>query len=149
MYIMIKCTFYFLRVHTSSGYSLLSPTPTVAQNATQICSFRKAEGSACGAVGVLTYDIAEDRKKGGVKRLAIMFSVPHDYDFYSNWFALGLFDTSQACDHSLYELMYYKNGPFKRAKASGSEISHHGRKYTLKGTMSPAKNAEIKVELWD
>ncbi|KAJ8280027.1 hypothetical protein COCON_G00070930 [Conger conger] len=78
-----------------------------------------------------------------------MFSVPFDHNLYENWFALGLFDTSQVCDESLFDLMYYKEGSFMRAKASGSEMSFQAGQYILRGTMCPVANAEVKVELWD
>ncbi|KAG5849751.1 hypothetical protein ANANG_G00075040 [Anguilla anguilla] len=138
------------QVYTNSGYCCDPPQPTVGQGVTETCGFENTKGAACGAVGVLTYDITEDRKTKAVKRLAIMFSVPFDYASFENWFAVGLFDTAQACDSYLYNLMYNNEGSFKREKASGSEISFQkDEEFILLGTMSPAAKAEIKVELWD
>ncbi|KAG7488318.1 hypothetical protein MATL_G00032540 [Megalops atlanticus] len=66
------------QVYTYSGYCADPPQPTVTQGETEICSFRKTTGTACGAVGLLTYDITNDQRES-VERLAIMFSVPFDY----------------------------------------------------------------------
>ncbi|XP_061095083.1 DELTA-sagatoxin-Srs1a-like [Conger conger] len=77
------------QVYTSSGYSYDPPQPTVGKGATEVCAFGQTKGTARGSVGVLTYDIAKDRKIEAVKRLAIMFSVPFDYNLYENWFALA------------------------------------------------------------
>ncbi|KAJ8277167.1 hypothetical protein GJAV_G00072160 [Gymnothorax javanicus] len=137
------------RVYTHSGYSYNPPQPTVKKERTEVLTFGHTKGSARGAVGVLTYDITADRKTEAVKRLAVMFSVPFDYASNENLFALGLFDVNQPCDKSLYDLMYYRSGPFTRQNASGSEIRYQGQNYTLVGTMCPAANAVIKMELWD
>ncbi|XP_064190464.1 DELTA-thalatoxin-Avl1a-like isoform X1 [Anguilla rostrata] len=138
------------QVYTYSGYCYTSPKPTVEKKMTEKCSFGQTKGTASGAVGVLTYDITEDRKKKAVERLAIMFSVPFDYNLYENWFALGLFEATQACDHALYNCMYHeKEKSFRRGKATGSEISYQSKKFTLSGNMSPVAKAEIIVELWD
>uniref|UniRef100_A0A0E9XZ40 Uncharacterized protein n=1 Tax=Anguilla anguilla TaxID=7936 RepID=A0A0E9XZ40_ANGAN len=120
----------------------------VEKGKTEVCSFGQTKGTACGSVGVLTYDIFEDQKNKAEYRLAIMFSVPFDYTYYENWFSLGLFKTTQACDYSLYNRMYYEEEKsFKREKASGSQISFQCEKFTLAGTMSPIINAEMKVDL--
>ncbi|KAJ8277163.1 hypothetical protein GJAV_G00072120 [Gymnothorax javanicus] len=102
------------RVYTYSGYPYNPPQPTVPNGVTEVLSFGHTKGTACGAVGVLTYDITADRKTKAVKRLAVMFSVPFDYASFENWFALGLSDINQACDQSLYDLMYNSTGPFIR-----------------------------------
>ncbi|KAG1967948.1 actinoporin-like protein [Pimephales promelas] len=43
-----------------------------------------------GSVGVLTYDLFERNRNDYIETLAIMFSVPWDYNLYKNWFAVGL-----------------------------------------------------------
>ncbi|KAJ8377138.1 hypothetical protein SKAU_G00077180 [Synaphobranchus kaupii] len=137
------------QVYTYSGYCCDPPKPTVRQGVTDVCAFRHTIGAVCGAVGVLTYDIAEHQRMKPVKSLAVMFSVPYNYIHYDNWFSLGLFDIDRACDKSLYEHMYYQKGKFTRGKASGSEIRYQCGKYTLRGTMSPVAKAFMKVEFLD
>lgn len=145
-----SCILINPQIYTFSGYCYVPPQPTVGKGVTEVCAFGHKKGTDCGSVGVLTYDITEDLKKEAVKRLAIMFSVPFDYASFENWFALGLFDTTQSCDRPLYELMYYHiEQNFKRACSSGSEVSFKDEKFKLRGTMSPVAKAEMKVELWD
>ncbi|XP_036374633.1 DELTA-actitoxin-Afr1a-like [Megalops cyprinoides] len=138
------------QVYTYSGYCSDPPQPTVTQGETEICSFRKTAGTACGTVGLLTYDITNDQRKT-VERLAIMFSVPFDYTYYDNWLALGLFEADYKCNELLYKQMYYDEGTFKREKATGAEIlyTNKDKKYTVRGTMSPAAKSILKVEFWD
>ncbi|XP_061096831.1 DELTA-sagatoxin-Srs1a-like [Conger conger] len=136
------------QVYTFSGYSCTPPHLTLGKAAKGICTFGSGEG-AIGAVGVLTYDINEGLREKAVKRLAIMFSVPFDYNLYQNWFALGFFEPDTSCDEALYNLMYYQEGPFKREKSSGSEIRFESERYSVKGAMSPMGKAEMKVEFWD
>ncbi|KAJ8377133.1 hypothetical protein SKAU_G00077170 [Synaphobranchus kaupii] len=135
------------QVYTYSGNCFEPPQPTLPKGVAEI-SFGSTSASSSGAVGVMTYDITEDRKNAG-KRLAIMFSVPYNYNHYENWFALGLFDPYQACDESLYDMMYYKDGTFERGKAVGTEIRFQSGEYMLRGTMSTVAKAEMKVEFWD
>ncbi|KAJ8348796.1 hypothetical protein SKAU_G00273850 [Synaphobranchus kaupii] len=51
------------QVYTYSGYCYDPPQPTVKKGVTEVCAFGHTKGTICGAVGVLTYDIAEDWKR--------------------------------------------------------------------------------------
>ncbi|KAL4604791.1 DELTA-stichotoxin-Hcr4a-like [Arapaima gigas] len=138
------------QVYTFSGYCYNPPQPTVRPGVTEICLFGKTIGCATGAVGVLTYDVT-DRQNSNQARLAIMFSVPFDYNHFENWFALGFFDKNRPCDESLYKHMYYETGKFTRGKSVGSEIKYceEEERFTLKGTMSALGRSVMKVEFWD
>ncbi|KAL6478456.1 hypothetical protein MHYP_G00142910 [Metynnis hypsauchen] len=137
------------RVFTSSGYSHNPPQPTVQRRTMEACSFTKTAGTACGAVGVLTYEIFKHDCGEWAGDLVIMFSVPYDYNLYENWFALGIFKERSCCNEQLFHQLYYENGPFTRAKSTGSEIKFFGKHVYVKGTMSPASRSIMKVELWD
>ena len=81
--------------------------------------------------------------------LAIMFSVPYDYNLFSNWCAVGIFESGRACDKSLFNEMYNKNGvSFTRGKA-GSQIRYEGNFHSLKASMSDYASSILKVELWN
>uniref|UniRef100_A0A3B4DQ72 Uncharacterized protein n=1 Tax=Pygocentrus nattereri TaxID=42514 RepID=A0A3B4DQ72_PYGNA len=140
--------YMLVRVITTSGYTHSPPQPTVRKETRESCSFTKRPHTACGSAGVLTYDICVDNKSKAIKCLAIMFSVPYDYNQYENRFALGLFDASQSCDESLFNMMYNGNGPFIRDKCSSSEQKYSEQNFTLKGTMSPRAQAILKMEFW-
>ncbi|KAG9268250.1 DELTA-stichotoxin-Hcr4a-like [Astyanax mexicanus] len=137
------------RVFTSSGYSHNPPQPTIQKRTIEACSFTKTAGTACGAVGVLTYEICRHEDKHWVGELMIMFSVPYDYNLYENWFALGISKDRISCNEQLFHQMYYDNGSFTRAKSTGSEIKFLGKHAYVKGTMSPAGRSIMKVEFWD
>ncbi|XP_017578999.1 bryoporin-like [Pygocentrus nattereri] len=135
------------RTYTFSGCCHHPPQPTIPQRTQETCSFSKISYTARGAVGVLTYQILQNERHVG--ELAIMFSVPFDYNLYQNWFALGIFEADIPCDYNLFKRMYYDvDGPFTRAKGTGSIIKHKDRPQ-LKGTMSSFGHSIIKVELWD
>ena len=69
---------------------------------------RKTSGPvATGVVGVLCYYIP-DRKVS----LCILFSVPFDYNLYSNWWDVQVFSGKKSPDNQLYNDMYYGK-PYK------------------------------------
>ena len=65
--------------------------------------FIKTGLSARGSVGVFTYDL---RNTASIppQKMAVMFSVPFDYSLYSNWYAVGVFSSTQKCDYELFNL---------------------------------------------
>ncbi|KAK2843694.1 hypothetical protein Q7C36_011909 [Tachysurus vachellii] len=134
------------RTYTSSGYCLNPPQPTVAKKTSEACSFTKTHFSARGCVGVLAYEILNDEGHF-VGDLVIMFSVP--YIWYENYLALGIFENQVSCNDDLFYEMYNMKGPFTRERAKGSEVMYCGQGICVKGTMSAAGNAIIKVEFRD
>ncbi|KAF4084335.1 hypothetical protein AMELA_G00127560 [Ameiurus melas] len=137
------------RVHTSSGYCLNPPQPTIAKKTSESCSFTKTPYAVRGSVGVLTYAILTDERQR-VGELVIMFSVPYDYIQYNNHLGLGICEEEISCvDHVLFHQMYYGKGPFTATEATGSEIMYSSRGICVKGTMSPAGKAIMKVEFRD
>ncbi|KAI4889954.1 hypothetical protein NFI96_028645, partial [Prochilodus magdalenae] len=133
------------RVFTSSGYSHRPPHPTIQKRTIEACSFTKTKGTACGAVGVLKYEICKHDDNHWVGDLVIMFSVPYDYNLYENWFAIGISKEHVSCDEHLFNQMYYDNGSFTRAKSTGNEIKFTGKHSYVKGTMSPASKSIINA----
>ncbi|XP_058256037.1 uncharacterized protein LOC131359907 [Hemibagrus wyckioides] len=136
------------RNYTSSGYCLNLPQPTIAKKTTEACSFTKTHSTARGCVGVLAYQILKDEQHF-VGELAIMFSVPFDYNCYENYFGVGIYENRVSCNYELFSEMYYREGTFTRSKGTGNEVEYTGQEICVKGTMSPAGNAVIKVEFRD
>lgn len=136
-----------------SGECYNPPHPAVRSMMTECCTFVKSSGSATGATGVLMYDLYQKSHKIATERLAIMFSVPWDYNLYQNWFAVGVYKKDRNCDESLYKEMYYdkkqKERGFVREKAVGSEINYVGSFVDVKATMSSLENAIMKVDVWE
>ncbi|XP_054616223.1 actinoporin-like protein [Dunckerocampus dactyliophorus] len=141
------------RVHLDSGEAYNPPQPTVRTTKTEVCTFTKTSGKATGAVGVITYDLFERSQKDYIETLAIMFSVPWDYNFYKNWFAVGIFKKGLKCDKDLFKLMYNEKKQaehgFVREESTGTGINYVGKYLDVKATMGPLGKAIMKVEVWD
>ncbi|XP_068610802.1 uncharacterized protein [Brachionichthys hirsutus] len=138
---------YNPQVYTNSGYAHSPPTPTLRPNFTEVCSFTKDDNTASGAVGVLTYEVVGEKKR---YILGVMFSVPFDRNFYSNWLGVGIFDSPAACDEALYKKMYNdKEESFVRHKADGSGITFSNKKLKVRACMSDEGRAIIKMEVYD
>ncbi|XP_061838216.1 actinoporin-like protein [Nerophis lumbriciformis] len=141
------------KVYLDNGEVYNPPQPTVRPLKVEVCTFTKSGGKATGAVGVLTYDLYERSQKDYIETMAIMFSVPWDYNFYKNWFAVGISKKGLKCDKNLFKLMYnekkqQENG-FVREESTGTGINFVGGYLDLKATMSPLGKAIMKVEVWD
>lgn len=134
-----------------SGFSFSPPQPTVRTNRTEVCSFTKDDNTASGAVGVLTYELFNMHQSKCEEQMAVMFSVPFDYNFYKNWLGVGVFEHTQACDEKLYDLMYkgktFTN--FVRHEADGSGVTYQGGAVDVRACMSDEGRAIVKLEVYD
>ncbi|XP_030611519.1 DELTA-stichotoxin-Hcr4a-like [Archocentrus centrarchus] len=139
------------KVFLESGNCHSPPQPTVRPQNTEVCNFSKGKGKAKGAVGVLTYDLFKRENNRADETLAIMFSVPFDYNMYKNSFALGIYKKGKECNESLYKEMYYNKEKvgFVREEPKGSGLTFEGSCLDIKGTMCPLGRAIMKVEIWD
>ncbi|XP_036938272.1 bryoporin-like [Acanthopagrus latus] len=138
------------KVHMESGFAFSPPTPTLRTNVTEVFSFTKDDNTASGAVGILTYEMFNMKQRSCTELMAVMFSVPFDYNFYKNWLGVGIFDKSQPCDKSLFKRMYNDNqDSFVRHEANGSGVKFQGKTVDVRATMSDEGRAFIKMELYD
>lgn len=109
------------RISLFSGGCASPLPPTVGSSTTGSVLFTKTPHTAKGAVGVFTYDLRNNSTKNSYEKLAVMFSVPYDFNLYSNWYAVGIFGGEKKCDYNLYcEMYYHSEAGFVRGKASGS-----------------------------
>lgn len=142
-----------LRVYLESGETYNPPQPTVRPQMSEVCTFSKSSGVPAGSIGVLTYDLFERSQDDFTEKLAIMFSVPWEYNIYNNWFAVGIYKNGTKCDEGLYKQMYYEEKQaehgFVREEANGSGINYVGSYLDIKATMNPLGKAIMKVEVWD
>lgn len=104
---------------------------------------------ATGAVGVISYEI-----EGTPHRLAIMYSVPFDYTWYSNWFKLGIISKNTATNHDLYVDMYYDKGELTSGNAARADegyaewhVEKDGITYHLEGVMGNGGVATMNTSL--
>jgi len=150
---MTFCPFLLvkIRVFLDSGSCHSPPQPTVRPLKTEVCNFGKTSAKATGAVGVLTYDLFERHSNTVKETLAIMFSVPYDYNLYKNWLALGIYHQGKEVNEKLYKEMYYNKEQqgFVREEAKGCGLTFEGSVLDIKATMSPMGRSILKVEVWD
>lgn len=107
------------RVYLSSGQCKEQLPPELHPTEEGSAHFAKIAGTACGTVGVFTYNLFREATGQENKKMAIMFHVPFNYHFYSNWYAMGVFDIETSCDSQLYNEMYYnENEKFLRFQAN-------------------------------
>ncbi|XP_024658055.2 DELTA-sagatoxin-Srs1a [Maylandia zebra] len=136
------------RMHIVSGScsSPLPPTLSPYENGNAL--FIKKPHTACGSVTVFTYDLQHVSTLQFNGRVAVMFSVPYDFNFYSNWYAVGVFDMDKACDQHLYDEMYNKSEQkFVRGKAKGPSLAYRGAYITVRATMSDTYQPILKVAI--
>ncbi|XP_039979667.1 bryoporin-like [Xiphias gladius] len=139
------------KVYMTSGFCHHPPQPTVRADKTEVCSFTKDDHTATGAVGLLTYDLFHIQSRVCSERMAIMFSVPFDYNLYKNRLAVGVVERSRACDKHLCDQMYDGKdlSNFTRSEANGSGLEFRAKYVDLRATMSTIGKAIVKVELHD
>ncbi|XP_035533249.1 DELTA-thalatoxin-Avl1a-like [Morone saxatilis] len=146
-----KCSTYTLCnpcVFIKSGFCEKPMPPTISPSESGSALFIKTPKTACGSVGVLTYDLQKGSTQQYDGKLAIMFSNPYDFNLYSNWFAVGIFDMNKQCDENLYKEMYNKpEKKFVRGKAKDLSLTHKGETVTVRATMSDSYTPVIKVQV--
>ncbi|XP_029997741.1 DELTA-sagatoxin-Srs1a-like [Sphaeramia orbicularis] len=146
-----NCSKYVLSkpsVHIVSGFCADPLPPLINPWSSGNALFAKTPNTACGSVGVFTYDLVDHVKKETTMKIAVMFSVPYDFNLYSNWFAVGIFDKYTVCNYELYYKMYYDNDKtFTRSKADGNSLTHEDSDVTVMATMSNSYQPVMKVEV--
>ncbi|XP_067332503.1 DELTA-sagatoxin-Srs1a-like isoform X1 [Channa argus] len=135
-------------VHAVSGSCDKPLPPTLSPTESGSALFIKTPHTACGSVGVFTYDLHNKATATYDGRVAVMFSVPYDFNLYSNWYAVGVFGVEKHCDKHLYEAMYYNaERGFVRGKAKGPSLTHRGAVVTIRATMSDSYQPVLKVQV--
>lgn len=133
-----------------SGYCQVGMPPVIQSMRSDIAVFAKTGLTARGAVGVFTYDLRKESSKKSYKEIAVMFSVPYDFNMYSNWFAVGVFDVGTPCDRGMYKKMYKEGqNEFVRGQANGPSLTYTSDDVTIKASMSNAYLPILKVEVCD
>lgn len=101
---------------------------------------RKTDGSvATGAVGVLTYHIPQKDAT-----LAVMWSVPFDYNLYQNWWNVKMYSGEQKANDYMYNDLYYDANPFK---ANGWHTRNLGYGLKFRGSMASSGKATLEIHV--
>ena len=69
---------------------------------------RKTSWASRGTVGVLAYYVSDIHQT-----LAVMWSVPYDYNWYENWWNVKLYSGDRKASYDIWYDMYYYANPFK------------------------------------
>lgn len=82
--------------------------------------------------------------------MAVMFSVPYDFNLYSNWYGVGVLGLDAQCGKPLFEQMYNQvERGFVRGKAKGPSLTHKGTNVTVRATMSDSYQPIMKIQVSD
>ena len=101
---------------------------------------RKTAGPvATGVVGVLAYYIPNIHKT-----LAVMYSVPFDYNWYENWWNAKLYPGNQRASYDQYYNLYYDAKPFR---ANGWHGRSLGSGLKVRGSMSNSGQATLEIHV--
>ena len=101
---------------------------------------RKTNGPvATGAVGVLAYYIPSIHKT-----LAVMWSIPFDYNLHENWWNAKLYHGDKRPGQAEYEDLYYDANPFK---ANGWHERDLGSGLKFRGSMSSSGKATLEIHV--
>ena len=99
---------------------------------------RKTNGpTATGAVGVAAYYM------GNGYTLAVLFSVPFDYNLYSNWFDAKVYEGDREANNEMYNDMYY--GDPCKGENKWYEDKPIGYDYKMTGYMSSSGSAVLDI----
>lgn len=93
---------------------------------------------ATGIVGVFAYYMKDVNKT-----IAVMFSVPFDYNLYSNWWSVKIYPGKETATHEMYESMYY-NDPFKGDNGWHTENVDG---FQVKGTMTNGGECLLQLRI--
>ena len=138
------------RMYIKRGCCRKPLPPTISQSSSGEVEFTKTPNTACGSVGIFTYELLNTSTKDTTEQIAVLFKVPFDLNLKSNEFAVGVFDISRNCNHGLFQDMSKNKGnAFVRGKAKGSALTHKGQDFTVMATMSDCYTPVIRVQVMD
>ena len=133
-----KKTWSPINIYYYSGESDQEPPKQVEDGETLEYNARNKRSWPTGVVGVLAYST------GDGKTLAVMFSVAFDYNLYSNWWNVKVYEGRKRAGYRMYKSLYYAK-PFKGD--NGWYERSIGNGLNVKGAMSSSGKATLKIRV--
>ena len=90
--------------------------------------------------GVFTYHI-----KNGDKTLAVMFSVPYHYFWYSNWWNIKIYNGKRNADREMFDELYREAENKGDNSWKSGDLQNLGLKF--KGYMNDAGKAILQIKV--
>uniref|UniRef100_A0A096MBM6 Uncharacterized protein n=1 Tax=Poecilia formosa TaxID=48698 RepID=A0A096MBM6_POEFO len=135
------------RVYVFKGNCESPLPPTLSPSESGSALFIKKVYTASGSAGVFMYNIVQKSNDEIKGRLAVMFSVPFDFNIFCNWYAVGIFSKDKLCDDDLYNEMYYAaQNDFIRGKANGPSLTHKKGEMTIRASMSDSFKPVLNID---
>ncbi len=136
-----KSTWEGLNVFFESGTSEVVIPELVKTKEALLYDARKTDGpTATGSVGVIAYYMPDVKKT-----LAVLFSVPFDYNLYSNWWDAKVYPGRKNADYDMYKELYYGN-PFKGD--DGWHTKPIGEGFNMKGIMTSGGSCTQELRIF-
>ena len=128
-------------VYFKSGTSDLPLPERIEGGQTMLWGARKDSGPvATGTTGVFTYSVND-----GTYTLAVMWSVPFDFNLYSSWWNVKMYSGRKYANKALYKEMY------KSAQHKGDNAWHGpkdiGQGYTVKGSLAKSSVPTLEIHV--
>ena len=137
-----------IRLFLVSGGCSVPLPPQIKKRSKASANFTSTLLTACGSVGVFTYDLVHDQHRDYNAVLAVMFSVPFDYNLYSNWCGAGILNRGTECDKDLFDLMYYGSEMgFVRVKGGAAARTFKGEIVEVAVNITDSSRAVLTVEV--
>nr|AWM11685.1 actinoporin StnIII [Stichodactyla helianthus] len=128
-----------LNTYFRSGTSHEILPENVPNHKALVYNARKSNGPvAKGIVAAFAYYMSDGNT------LAVMFSVPFDYNLYSNWWDVRIYNGKRRADQKMYKDLYY-GSPFKGDNGWHQKNLGYGLK--MKGIMTSAGEAKLQIEI--
>jgi hypothetical protein len=85
--------------------------------------------------------------QGEDKTVHVMWSVPFDYNLYSNWWNIAVVDGRQAPDENVHDHLYNGSGGMPYPNKPDQHISNEQKGFHVHGIMTNNGQATLEVEL--
>lgn len=138
-----KCLLNNPCVYYESGGSD-TPLPAEIQGGhVGLLGARKISAALTGTSGVITYNIANRNAT-----LALMWSVPMDFNVFSSWWNVKVFDGKREANAELFSELYSQSShPYKGNGEWYEGIAHN--EWQFRGMMTDSNCPVLEVELID